>query len=107
MGAIFLVAYVEGKTIGYAALLPLAQIQFGKRGLDIHHLYVATAFRRMRVGRALIDAAIYVARDAGCAFLMVGMHPDNVDGQAGYLASGFADARIGGTRFGMKIEPHD
>jgi GNAT superfamily N-acetyltransferase len=104
-GTIFLGAFWDAQIVGYAALLPLAQIQFGKRGLDMHHMFVQPAFRGMRVGRALIDAARDVARDAGCTYLMVGTHPDNVAAQATYLASGFADVPVGGPRFGMRIEP--
>ena len=102
-GTIFLVAEVDDQIIGYAALLPLAQIQFGRRGLDMHHLYVQAAFRGLRVGRALIDAAQDVARDAGCTYLMVGTDSDNVQAQAAYRASGFLDAPVGGFRFGMNI----
>ena len=103
--ATILVACSGAKIIGYAALLPLAQIQFAKRGLDIHHLFVQAAFRRMRVGQALIYAARDIAREEGCTYLIVGTHPDNTQAQAMYRTSGFLDAPVGGVRFGMKIEP--
>jgi GNAT superfamily N-acetyltransferase len=102
-GTIFLVACAGGEIVGYAALLPLAQIQFGRRGLDIHHMFVRPAFRGQHVGRALIDAGRDVARVAGCEYVMVGTHPENFAAQAVYRACGFSDAPIGGPRFGMRV----
>ena len=85
-GTIFLGAFVDAQIVGYAALLPLAQIQFGKRGLDMHHMFVQPAFRGMRVGRALIDAARDVALDAGCTYLMSdGRNPSGQRCRAGDL----------------------
>ena len=102
-GTIFLVARVGDEVVGYAALLPLAQIQFGRRGLDIHHMFVRAAFRGLHVGRALIDAGLDVARDAGCDYVMVGTHSENTAAQAMYRACGFSDAPVGGPRFGMRV----
>jgi ribosomal protein S18 acetylase RimI-like enzyme len=103
-GTIFLVACTGDDVVGYAALLPLAQIQFGRRGLDIHHMFVRAAFRSQRVGRALIDAGRDVAREVGCDYVMVGTHSENIAAQAVYRACGFSDAPIGGPRFGMRVE---
>ena len=41
---------------GYAALCPQMQLQFGARGMDLHHLFVCDTARGRGIGRALIQA---------------------------------------------------
>ncbi len=84
---------------GYAALLPLGQLQFGRRGMDLHHLFVGPGHRRMGIGKALIAASIAAARNRHCDYLMVGTHEDNTLAQAYYRGLGFAVANAQGTRF--------
>jgi GNAT superfamily N-acetyltransferase len=88
---------------GYAALLPLAKIADGIRGVDINHMYVAEGLRRQGIGRKLIDAATDVARTLGCAYLFIGTAPDNIAAQEAYLACGFARWTDGGPRFRLPI----
>ncbi|MFT5629568.1 MAG: GNAT superfamily N-acetyltransferase [Gammaproteobacteria bacterium] len=99
----FLVAEDADGLQGYAALLPLAKIADGIRGVDINHMYVAEGLRRQGIGRKLIDAATDVARTLGCAYLFIGTAPDNIAAQEAYLACGFARWTDGGPRFRLPI----
>ena len=66
----------------YAALLPLAKIVDGLRGIDINHMYVAEGLRGQGIGRQLIYAAADIARTLGCSYMFIGTAPENVDAQA-------------------------
>ena len=94
-----LVAERGENLLGYAALLPLAQFQFGKRGMDLHHLFTAAPHRGQGIGRALIKAAQDFARDLDCVYFTVGTHADNLRAQAIYPALGFKPASPHGPRF--------
>jgi GNAT superfamily N-acetyltransferase len=93
-----IVAEYENVIVGYAALCPLIQLQWGKKGMDIHHLFVAESHRGTGVGRALILASIDQAKAKGCSYLAVGTHPDNAGAQEFYSRNGFV-ARGSGLRF--------
>ena len=84
-----LIALIGDAPVGYIALCPLAQMQFGVRGMDMHHLFVKAGFRGRGIGGQLIGAAKQKARGLGCDFMMVGTHPDNRAAQAFYLSQGF------------------
>ncbi len=95
-----LVADMGGGVAGYAALLPRARLGFGQRGLDLHHLFVAERFRRRGIGAALVAAAVELARESDCEYMIVGAHPDNAAAQAYYPRLGFQHATdAGGVRF--------
>ena len=98
-----LIAKIDGKAIGYSALCPLMQLQFGVRGMDMHHLFVESGFRGRGVGRALIQASLSLARDLSCSYMMVGTHPDNVTAQAAYIACGFERRDSSGPRFRISL----
>jgi ribosomal protein S18 acetylase RimI-like enzyme len=87
---------------GYAAMCPLVQLQYGVRGMDLHHLYVGEQVRGRGIGRALIDASLEVARGLGCRYMTVGTDPENVAAQAVYRAIGFEKIGETGPRFRMK-----
>ena len=87
---------------GYAALCPLAQMQFGVRGMDMHHLFVRDAFRGQGVGTALIRASVSEAKSQNCRYLMVGTHPDNLTAQGVYAHAGFELMAEPGPRFRHK-----
>jgi GNAT superfamily N-acetyltransferase len=89
--------------LGYAALCPLAQLQFGVRGMDLHHIFVVESARGRGVGRALIDAAIACAKAEGARYLTVGTHPDNLAAQDIYRSAGFEEFNSDGVRFRMKF----
>ncbi|APE42206.1 hypothetical protein BOO69_01365 [Sulfitobacter alexandrii] len=87
---------------GYAALFPLAQLQFGVRGMDLHHLFVREERRGQGVAKALVAGAITLSRARGCRFLAVGTDPDNIPAQQTYGALGFDRAPQAGPRFRIK-----
>lgn len=99
-----LVAETTARLIGYAALLPLAQMQIGVRGMDMHHLFVRPEGRGSGVGRAFIDASKEHARMLNCSFLTVGTHPDNRAAAAFYVAAGFIRRPMNGPRFSMRLD---
>lgn len=98
-----LVACDGADVVGYAALVPLAQLQFGVRGLDIHHLFVDAPFRQRGVGRALIKASIALGNELSCKYLTVGTHPNNIEAPRVYIAAGFEPLPVGGPRFKMRL----
>lgn len=98
-----LVAEHHGGLVGYAALCPRAQMQFGARGMDLHHLFVHRPLRGQGVGRALLSAAAELSRRLEADFLTVAAEADNGPAQAFYESAGFA-LRSGGTiRFQMAL----
>lgn len=101
--AVILLAYADNRLAGYAALLPLAQVQHGVRGMELHHLFVVAQYRGCGIGSALNAACKGHATQAGCKYLMVGTHSDNTAAQATYRAWGFADAPTAGPRFKMLL----
>lgn len=83
-----LVAEADG-LLGYAALLPLARLQHGERGLDLHHLFVAEDARGQGIGRALLGASEGLARELGCRYVIIGTAEVNVAAQEFYLSQGY------------------
>ena len=100
-----LVAERDGQLVGYAALCPLAQLQMGLRGVDMHHLFVEKPFRGKGIGRHLIEGSKQKARALSCRYMMVGTHPDNSDAQAAYLACGFEQRHRTHPRFRIALDP--
>jgi len=94
------VAEDAGTLIGYMALLPLAKIADGRRGIDINHIYVAESYRGQGVGRALLAQAEAHAKSLGCRYMFISTAPQNTAAQDAYRACGFADfPQSGGPRF--------
>ena len=85
-----LIARAGPDAIGYALMLPTAQAQHARRGLDLHHMYVAAAWRGRGVGRALMAAVEDQARRPDCAYVTIGTDPANTGAQAAYQAMGYA-----------------
>ena len=88
--------------LGYAALIPLAQLQFGVRGMDMHHLFVRAQDRDKGCGKMMIQACIDHAKANGCRYLSVGTAPENVTAQNIYRAVGFDDSPPPGPRYRIK-----
>ena len=99
-----LVAETNSNVIGYAALCGLTQLQFGVRGLDMHHLFTEEGFRGHGIGTSLVRACIYKSRQLSCQYLSVGTHPDNLEAQAFYSAFGFKRRDCFPPRFVMRLE---
>ncbi len=90
----------RGKSLlGYAILCRMYRAQFGQRGVDLHHLFVVERARSLGVGRRLVEAALDIAKQWNCSFLVVGTHPENVRAQRFYESLGFERTPQGGLRF--------
>jgi len=102
--AITLIAKAKDHPAGYATLCPLIQLQWGVRGMDMHHLFVQPDWRGQGIATQLINAAIEIAADMGCTYMTVGTHPDNHHAQRLYQNAGFIPLPERGPRFSVKIE---
>ncbi len=98
-----LVADAGERLIGYAALLPLARLGHGERGMDLHHLFVVEAARRFGTGTALLRAAEERARAFGCSYLIIGTHPGNWAAQEYYQRLGYETIPNTAVRFTRKL----
>lgn len=98
-----LVAEAGDELAGYAAMSGLIQLHFGVRGMDMHHLFTETAFRRHGVGRSLVEACKIKARLLSCRYLTVSTHPDNHHAQAFYESLGFVRRDAHTPRFSMPL----
>jgi GNAT superfamily N-acetyltransferase len=99
---------VQDKTpAGYAALTRIGRLQFGQRGMDLHHLFVRPERRGHGIGTALIKASMTQARQDDCAYLVVGTADGNTDAQRLYLHHGFTPVLPGGTRFRLDLPVDD
>ncbi|WP_322866139.1 GNAT family N-acetyltransferase [Aquicoccus sp. G2-2] len=99
-----LVAQAQGKLIGYAAAMPRVQLQFGRRGAELHHLFVAREWRGRGVGRGLMRATMaMVAREMGAEFMVVGTEPENLRAQGFYTAFGLRALGGAGPRFAIRL----
>ncbi|WP_147103689.1 GNAT family N-acetyltransferase [Tateyamaria sp. syn59] len=98
-----LVADAGSQLVGYAALLPMAQLQFGARGMDMHHLFVARDARGNGVGAALVQGCRDECEAQQCRFMTVGTHPENHKAMRFYERSGFLRRSGSGPRFSLKL----
>lgn len=98
-----LVAESVGDLIGYAALCGAVQLQFGARGMDLHHLFTETRHRGRGVGQGLVEACKIKARALSCRSLTVGTHPGNHRAQTFYESLGFQRKDAHPPRFSMPL----
>jgi GNAT superfamily N-acetyltransferase len=98
-----LVAERQGKILGYAALLPLARLHHGQRGMDLHHLFVAPHHRGGGTGTALLQAALSFAKGLDCSYMTLSTHPKNAKAKAYYLAQGFFASPPAPDRFAFDL----
>jgi len=97
------VAEKDNSVVGYVAMCPLVQLQYGTRGMDLHHIYVEAPHRGRGVARALISHAAARSRGMSCGYMMVGTSPENTAAKATYTACGFAPTAHNENRFYMDI----
>ena len=89
--------------LGYAALTQLARLQYGQRGMDLHHLYVCTESRGGGIGKELLAASLDYARGKNASYLTVSALPGNEMAQAFYLSQGFHPAPVSGLRYAFDL----
>ncbi|VXB01110.1 GNAT family N-acetyltransferase [Nocardioides sp. AX2bis] len=84
-----LVAEADGEVLGYAAGSLVVDVA------ELQRLVVAGPARRRGIARALLDALLGLARDAGAERVLLEVRADNEGARAFYAAAGFAEV---GTR---------
>lgn len=99
-----LVAVQGAGLVGYAAALPLGRLGYGARGLDLHHLFVQPAARRLGVGRNLVRAVEDMARKMGGSYVIIGTHPDNLAAQSYYPQLGYLPHENTARRFTKTLD---
>ncbi|MBT9385138.1 GNAT family N-acetyltransferase [Pseudooceanicola sp. CBS1P-1] len=100
-----LVAESGEDLVGYAVMCGLIQLQFGARGMDLHHLFTDAARRGEGIGRRLVEACRREAMARSCRVLTVGTHPDNHAAQAFYADLGFERRDSHPPRFTLRLDP--
>jgi arsenite methyltransferase len=89
-----LVAAIEDELVGWAAAAPVSDREV-YRGVAEHSVYVDPAWQGHGVGRALLEALIHAAEEAGVWTLQSGIFAENAASIALHRACGF---RVVGTR---------
>ena len=89
----------EEGLIGYAILVPLYKAQEGKRGMELHHLFVRDGQRGNGIGQHLVDRAKQIARASGCNFLSVSAATGNFAAHRFYENMGFIPRPVTGMRY--------
>lgn len=75
---------------GYVLAHTHMRVQFGERGVDLHHVYVRPEDRRRGYARALIASAEMEARRRGCDYAVISAVTDNAVARTAYEAQGYA-----------------
>lgn len=94
-----LVADSGNGLIGYAILVPLYRAQEGKRGMDLHHLFVKDGQRGNGIGQHLVNRARDLARKAGCDYLSVSAATGNFAAHRFYEHMDFVPRPVTGMRY--------
>lgn len=98
-----LLAECDGTVVGYALLSCFPHLQWGRRVMDLNHLFVEAGHRGSGIGRQLVAAAVSEARRQECGQMVVSTHPENSKAQGLYLSLGFNEKPIGGKRFRLEL----
>ncbi|MHB0952893.1 MAG: GNAT family N-acetyltransferase [Allorhizobium sp.] len=85
--------------IGYAILVPLYRAEHGKRGMDLHHLFVSDGQRGNGIGHNLVARAREIAKTAGCDYLSVSAATGNFAAHRFYENLDFIPRPVTGMRF--------
>ena len=94
-----LVAEADEGLIGYAILVPMYRAEQAKRGMDLHHLFVADGHRGNGIGQHLVDCARLQALKSGCDFLSVSAATGNFAAHRFYEHMDFTPRPVTGMRF--------
>ncbi|MGG7517218.1 N-acetyltransferase family protein [Allorhizobium undicola] len=85
--------------LGYAILVPLYRADEGRRGMELHQLFVRDGQRGNGIGHHLISRARDVARQAGCDYLSVSAATGNFAAHRFYEQLEFIPRPVTGMRF--------
>ena len=96
--ALFLVAHVDGQVAGYAGIHCLFDTA------QLENLAVAPSFRRQGIARALLQAGLQAAEQAGATQLLLEVRVSNTPAIALYRSCGFA---VLATRRGFYEHPRE
>lgn len=92
---IVLIAEVNGEVAGYTTILTKVRSdELGHRGIEyglISDLVVTKKFRKLGLGRRLVEAAESFARDHGVDWLRIGVLAGNRSAQNLYSSMGFSN----------------
>lgn len=94
-----LVADTGEELIGYAILVPLYRAQEGKRGMDLHHLFVRDGHRGHGIGQHLVNRARDCAKAQGCDYLSVSAATGNFAAHRFYEHMDFIARPVTGMRY--------
>ncbi|MDR6756014.1 GNAT superfamily N-acetyltransferase [Mycoplana sp. BE70] len=94
-----LVAEAGGRLIGYAILVPLYRAAEGRRGMELHQIFVRKDHRGTGIGRHLVARAREQARLAGCSFLSVSAATGNFQAHRFYEEMNFRAGPVTGMRY--------
>ena len=94
-----LVADAGEELIGYAILVPLYRAQEGKRGMDLHHLFVRDGHRGHGIGQHLVSRARDCAIAQGCDYLSVAAATGNFAAHRFYEQMDFVPRPVTGMRY--------
>ncbi len=84
-----LLALVDGELAGCCALRPLASVDYSNAA-EMKRLYVRKPFRRLGLGRQLVEATLDAARMAGYHSVLLDTLDDMESARALYVDLGFA-----------------
>jgi len=87
----FLIAYCDGVLTGYTKLRrdrSYPELE-GRSALEIERIYVYKSWQDKKVGKAMMDACIQMARDENTYWLWLGVNMDNVKAIDFYKRYGF------------------
>ncbi len=94
-----LVAEAGGQLIGYAILVPLYRAMEGRRGMELHQIFVREGHRGTGIGRHLVARAREQARIAGCSYLSVSAATGNFGAHRFYEQMSFKAGPVTGMRY--------
>ncbi|MGV8936100.1 MAG: GNAT family N-acetyltransferase [Allorhizobium sp.] len=89
--------------IGYAILVPLYRAQEGRRGMDLHHLFVEDGQRGNGIGQHLVERARDLAKKAGCDYLSVSAATGNSSAHRFYEHMDFVPRPVTGMRYLQRL----
>jgi ribosomal protein S18 acetylase RimI-like enzyme len=94
-----LVAELDGEVAGYVALGAATPLESNRHVVHVRGLAVAPAYQGRGIGRALVEAAVRVARERGARRVTLRVLAPNVAARALYEACGFVVEGVGHEEF--------